>query len=85
MATRVEMLIETLKAHSEKKFTARDLAKEFVLRYPKALAKAYSLCSTMDETHGYKNEIAFYSAIKAAFIKHSTVDKNALMKKEIQH
>ncbi|MPW31897.1 HsdR family type I site-specific deoxyribonuclease [Agarivorans sp. B2Z047] len=40
-----------------------------------ALAKAFSLCSTMDETHGYKNEIAFYSAIKAAFIKHSTVDK----------
>ncbi|WGW00137.1 type I restriction endonuclease subunit R [Vibrio sp. YMD68] len=40
-----------------------------------ALAKAYSLCSTMDETHGYKNEIAFYSAIKTAFIKYSTVDK----------
>ncbi|CAK3386287.1 Type I restriction enzyme HindI endonuclease subunit [Vibrio crassostreae] len=40
-----------------------------------ALAKAYSLCNTMDETHGYKNEIAFYSAIKTAFIKHSTVDK----------
>ncbi|PMH16142.1 DEAD/DEAH box helicase [Vibrio lentus] len=40
-----------------------------------ALVKAYSLCSTMDETHGYKNEIAFYSAIKTAFIKHSTVDK----------
>ena len=29
----------------------------------------------MDETRGYKNEIAFYSAIKTAFIKHSTVDK----------
>lgn len=40
-----------------------------------ALAKAYSLCNTMDETQGYKNEIAFYSAIKTAFIKHSTVDK----------
>ncbi|CAH7344194.1 Type-1 restriction enzyme R protein [Vibrio chagasii] len=40
-----------------------------------ALTKAYSLCNTMDETHGYKNEIAFYSAIKTAFIKHSTVDK----------
>ena len=39
-----------------------------------ALAKAYSRCSTMDETHGYKNEIAFYSAIKTAFIKHSKVD-----------
>ncbi|MFA0195287.1 type I restriction endonuclease subunit R [Vibrio artabrorum] len=40
-----------------------------------ALTKAYSLCNTMDETHGYKNEIAFYSAIKTAFIKHSMVDK----------
>ncbi|WP_234497918.1 type I restriction endonuclease subunit R [Vibrio maritimus] len=40
-----------------------------------ALTKAYSLCNTMDETRGYKNEIAFYSAIKAAFIKHSTLDK----------
>ncbi|WGW00167.1 type I restriction endonuclease subunit R [Vibrio sp. YMD68] len=40
-----------------------------------ALGKAYSLCNTMDETRGYKNEIAFYSAIKAAFLKHTTVDK----------
>ncbi|WP_116869993.1 type I restriction endonuclease subunit R [Vibrio splendidus] len=40
-----------------------------------ALGKAYSLCNTMDETRGYRNEIAFYSAIKTAFMKHSTVDK----------
>ncbi|HIF9478093.1 TPA: type I restriction endonuclease subunit R [Photobacterium damselae] len=40
-----------------------------------AMTKAYSLCNTMDETQGYKNEIAFYSAIKTAFVKHSTVDK----------
>ncbi|WP_375748388.1 type I restriction endonuclease subunit R [Vibrio sp. HN007] len=40
-----------------------------------ALMKAFSLCNTMDETQGYKNEIAFFSAIKTAFIKHSTVDK----------
>ncbi len=40
-----------------------------------ALSKAYSLCNTLDETSGYKNEIAFYSAIKAAFMKHSSVDK----------
>ncbi|MEZ9004910.1 type I restriction endonuclease subunit R [Vibrio splendidus] len=40
-----------------------------------ALTKAYSLCNTMDETQGYKNEIAFYSGIKTAFIKYSTVDK----------
>lgn len=40
-----------------------------------ALTKAFSLCNTMDETQAYKNEIAFFSAIKTAFIKHSTVDK----------
>ena len=40
-----------------------------------AMTKAYSLCNTMDETQAYKNEIAFYSAIKTTFIKHSTVDK----------
>lgn len=40
-----------------------------------ALTKAYSLCSTLDEVDGYKNEIAFYTAIKTAFFKHSTVDK----------
>jgi Type I site-specific restriction-modification system, R (restriction) subunit and related helicases len=40
-----------------------------------ALMKAYSLCNTLDEVEGYKNEIAFYGAIKTAFLKHSTVDK----------
>ncbi|NOH69924.1 type I restriction endonuclease subunit R [Vibrio pectenicida] len=39
-----------------------------------ALMKAYSLCNTLDEVDGYKNEIAFYGAIKTAFLKHSTVD-----------
>ncbi|RKF22275.1 type I restriction endonuclease subunit R [Alginatibacterium sediminis] len=43
-----------------------------------ALTKAYSLCNTMDEVQGYKNEIAFYSAIKTAFLKHSTVDKKRI-------
>lgn len=38
MATRVEMIIETLKANPEKKFTARDLAKEFIVRYPQEIA-----------------------------------------------
>ena len=40
-----------------------------------AMTKAFSLCNTIDETQGYKKEIAFYSAIKTAFVKHSTVDK----------
>ncbi|EJE4169181.1 type I restriction endonuclease subunit R, partial [Vibrio parahaemolyticus] len=40
-----------------------------------AMMKAFSLCNTMDEVDGYKVEIAFYGAIKTAFLKHSTVDK----------
>lgn len=39
MASRVEMIIETLKANSEQKFTARELAKEFVNRYPVEIAE----------------------------------------------
>ena len=35
------------------------------------LSKAFSLCSTLDETAEYKKEIAFFSAIKSAFAKHS--------------
>jgi len=40
-----------------------------------ALTKAFSLCNTMDEVAEYRKEIAFYSAIKTAFLKHSSVDK----------
>lgn len=40
-----------------------------------ALSKAYSLCNTLDAVQEYKTEIAFYSAIKAAFLKHTNVDK----------
>ncbi|HCE2311922.1 TPA: type I restriction endonuclease subunit R [Vibrio parahaemolyticus] len=40
-----------------------------------ALMKAFSLCNTLDEVDGYKSEIAFYGAIKTAFLKHSAVDK----------
>lgn len=40
-----------------------------------ALTKAYSLCNTLDEVAEYHTEIAFYSAIKTAFFKHSSVDK----------
>ncbi len=39
MTTRVEMIIETLKANPERKFTARDLALEFMVRYPKEVAE----------------------------------------------
>jgi type I restriction enzyme R subunit len=40
-----------------------------------AITKAFSLCSTLDEAAPLKKEIAFFSAIKAAIIKHTTVDK----------
>ncbi|MEQ5322966.1 type I restriction endonuclease subunit R [Providencia rettgeri] len=39
-----------------------------------ALMKAFSLCNTLDKVYGYKNEIAFYGAVKTAFLKHSVVD-----------
>lgn len=42
MTTRVEMIIETLKANPEKKFTARDLAKEFMFRYTDEMAEKQS-------------------------------------------
>ncbi|BCL62307.1 DEAD/DEAH box helicase [Desulfomarina profundi] len=40
-----------------------------------AITKAFSLCSTLDEAGPLRKEIAFFSAIKAAIIKHTTVDK----------
>ena len=40
-----------------------------------AITKAFSLCSTLDDVAPIKKEIAFFSAIKAAIIKHTTVDK----------
>jgi len=40
-----------------------------------AASKAYSLCGTLDETQELKKEIAFYSAIKAAISKFTSVDK----------
>lgn len=39
MATRVEMIIETLQAFSDKKFTARELARVFIERYPAEMAE----------------------------------------------
>ena len=40
-----------------------------------AITKAFSLCSTLDEAAPLKKELAFFAAIKAAIIKHTTVDK----------
>ena len=40
-----------------------------------SLTKAFSLCNTLDAVSEYRTEIAFYSAIKIAFMKHTKVDK----------
>lgn len=37
MTTRVQMIIETLEANSDRQFTARQLAEEFVNRYPEEI------------------------------------------------
>ncbi|MCX2782828.1 hypothetical protein OQJ46_07490 [Microbulbifer thermotolerans] len=39
MTTRVQMIIETLRANPERRFTARELAQEFIRRYPDELAE----------------------------------------------
>lgn len=40
-----------------------------------AASKAYSLCGTLDEAKMLRKEIAFYSAIKAAITKFTSVDR----------
>ncbi len=40
-----------------------------------ATTKAWSLCSTLDEARELRKEIAFYSAVKAAISKFTSVDK----------
>lgn len=40
------------------------------------LNKAYSLCSTLDEAKALHKEIAFFSAIKAALVKHTSVNRS---------
>jgi type I restriction enzyme R subunit len=40
-----------------------------------AVVKAFSLCGTLDEAGAMRKEIAFFSAIKAAIAKFTTVDK----------
>ena len=40
-----------------------------------AITKAFSLCGTLDEARALRKEIAFFSAIKAAIVKSTTVDR----------
>ncbi|HEE3195721.1 TPA: type I restriction endonuclease subunit R [Klebsiella pneumoniae] len=65
--------ISGLSHRNSKGVEVRDGKRRF-LDVMAALMKAFSLCNTLDEVDGYKNEIAFYGAIKTAFLKHSTVD-----------
>ena len=39
------------------------------------MTRAYSLCGTLDEAAALKKEIAFFSAVKAAIVKSTTVDR----------
>lgn len=39
------------------------------------VSKAFSLCSTLDEAAALRTEIAFFSAVKAAIVKFTTVDR----------
>ncbi|NWK16572.1 type I restriction endonuclease subunit R [Vibrio parahaemolyticus] len=66
--------ISGLSHHNSKGEDVRDGKRRF-FDVMAALMKAFSLCNTLDEVDGYKSEIAFYGAIKTAFLKHSTVDK----------
>lgn len=39
------------------------------------ITRAFSLCGTLDEAAAMKKEIAFFSAVKAAIVKYTSVDK----------
>lgn len=39
-----------------------------------SISRAFSLCGTLDEAAPLRKEIAFFSAIRAAIVKHTTVD-----------
>lgn len=66
----------------------RDKGKRRFLDLMAAINKAFSLCSTLDEAQELKLEIAFFNAIKTAFVKNMNVDqkrinedKNSLLKR----
>lgn len=49
--------------------------KERFLDVMLAINKAFSLCGTLDEAAALRTEIAFFSAVKAAIVKYTTVDR----------
>ena len=40
-----------------------------------AITRAFALCGTLDDAEELRTEIAFFSAVKAAIVKYTTVDK----------
>ena len=40
-----------------------------------AITRAFALCGTLDEAAALRTEIAFFSAVKAAIVKYTTVDR----------
>jgi type I restriction enzyme, R subunit len=49
--------------------------KERFLDAMAGLTRAYALCSTLEEAEAYRYEIAFLSAVRAAIIKHTSVEQ----------
>ena len=39
------------------------------------ITRAFALCGTLDEAEAVRTEIAFFSAVKAVIVKHTTVDR----------
>lgn len=56
----------------------REKGKRRFLDLMAAVNKAYSLCSTLDKAQELKLEIAFFNAIKTAFLKSMNVDQKRL-------
>lgn len=50
-----------------------DNGKKRFLDVMASVSKAYSLCGTLDEAEELRTEIAFFSAVRAALVKHGTV------------
>jgi type I restriction enzyme R subunit len=47
-----------------------------------SVTKSYSLCCTLDEAAEYHHEIAFFSAVRAAIVKNTTVDQKLVQEQK---
>ncbi len=73
-----QMLVPGGQPYSRPATTARSASSMSWL----AITKAFSLCSTLDEAAPLRKEIAFFSAIKAAIVKYTTVDKKRTRRRQ---